>query len=41
MNVKLISERLGHSNTKITLDTYSHVLLTMREGSVNKIREIL
>ncbi|MGY0654122.1 hypothetical protein ACW6U8_05330 [Bacillus subtilis] len=24
-NIKLISERLGHSSVKITLDTYSHV----------------
>ncbi len=38
--VKVISERLGHSNIKITLDTYSHVLLTMQEDAVNKIEEI-
>lgn len=41
VNVKLISERLGHSNIKITLDTYSHVLSTMQEDAVNKIEEIL
>ncbi len=41
VNVKVISERLGHSNIKITMDTYSHVLLTMQEGAVNKIEEIL
>ena len=41
VNVKVISERLGHSNIKITLDTYSHVLLTMQEDAVNKIEEIL
>ncbi|EDZ55370.1 phage integrase family protein [Bacillus cereus H3081.97] len=41
MNVKVISERLGHSNIKITLDTYSHVLPTMQEDAVNKIEEIL
>lgn len=41
MNVKGISERLGHSNIKITLDTYSHVLPTMQEDAVNKIEEIL
>ncbi|MBK5503256.1 integrase [Bacillus sp. TH12] len=41
MNVKVISERLGHSNIKITLDIYSHVLPTMQEDAVNKIEEIL
>lgn len=41
VNVKMVSERLGHSNIKITLDTYSHVLPTMQEDSVNKIEEIL
>ncbi|MED4676802.1 site-specific integrase [Bacillus nitratireducens] len=41
VNVKVISERLGHSNIKITLDTYSHVLPTMQEDAVNKIEEIL
>ncbi|MED3613984.1 tyrosine-type recombinase/integrase [Bacillus wiedmannii] len=30
VNVKLISERLGHSNIKITLDTYSHILPKMQ-----------
>nr|WP_257148840.1 tyrosine-type recombinase/integrase [Bacillus thuringiensis] len=35
--VNMISERLGHSNIKITLDTYSHVLPTMQEDAVNKI----
>ncbi len=41
VNVKVISERLGHSNIKITLDTYSHVLPTVQEDAVNKIEEIL
>lgn len=41
VNVKVISERLGHSNIKITLDIYSHVLPTMQEDAVNKIEEIL
>lgn len=41
VNVKEISERLGHSKIKITLDTYSHVLPTMQEDAVNKIEEIL
>lgn len=33
--------KLGHSNIKITLDTYSHVLPTMQEEVVNKVEEIL
>nr|WP_255260313.1 site-specific integrase [Bacillus cereus] len=41
VNVKAISERLGYSNIKITLDTYSHVLPTMQEDAANKIEEIL
>ncbi|PFA76822.1 tyrosine-type recombinase/integrase [Bacillus cereus] len=41
VNIKVISERLGHSSVKITLDTYSHVLPTMQEDAVNKIEEIL
>lgn len=41
VNVKLISGRLTHSNIKITLGTYSHVLPTMQEDAVNKIEEIL
>ncbi|AZV44875.1 integrase [Peribacillus asahii] len=41
INVKVISERLGHSNIKVTLDTYSHVLPTMQEEAVRKLDEIL
>ncbi|MDR7074148.1 tyrosine-type recombinase/integrase [Fictibacillus barbaricus] len=40
VNIKVISERLGHSNIKVTLDTYSHVLPTMQEEAVRKIDEI-
>ena len=31
VNVKVISERLGHASTKITLDRYSHSLPTMQK----------
>jgi integrase len=31
-NVKLVSERLGHSSVKITLQYYAHVLPSMQEG---------
>jgi integrase len=29
-NPKVVSERLGHSTTRVTLDTYSHVMPGMR-----------
>jgi integrase len=41
VNIKVISERLGHSNIKVTLDTYSHVLPTMQEEVARKLDEIL
>jgi len=45
VNVKVNSERLGHSDIKIKikiiLDTYSHVLPMMEEDAVNKVEEIL
>ncbi|MED0951981.1 tyrosine-type recombinase/integrase [Bacillus mobilis] len=41
VNMKVISECLGHGDITITLDTYSHVLPTMQEDAVNKIEEIL
>lgn len=41
MNIKIISERLGHSNIKVTLDTYSHVLPSMQEEVAQKLDEII
>ena len=40
VNVKVVSERLGHASIRITLDTYSHVLKTMQEKAVEAIEEI-
>lgn len=37
VHAKVISERLGHSNIKTTLEIYSHVLPSMQEESANKI----
>ena len=34
--VKTVSERLGHSNTRTTLDTYVHVTENMRNDAVDK-----
>ena len=38
---KVVSERLGHSNIAITLDTYSHVLPDMQEAAAQAIDERL
>lgn len=37
VHAKIVSERLGHSNIKMTLDTYSHVLPNMQEEAANQI----
>ncbi|MDR9796318.1 site-specific integrase [Aeribacillus pallidus] len=36
-NIKLISERLGDSSVKITLDTYSHVLPNMQKEASHRL----
>ncbi|MCI0456764.1 MAG: site-specific integrase [Gemmataceae bacterium] len=41
VNIKVVSERLGHADVKITLDTYSHVLPTMQELAVEKLDALL
>lgn len=40
-NVKVISERLGHSSIKITLDVYTHVLPHMQKRASDKMEELL
>ncbi|MDR3562098.1 MAG: site-specific integrase [Negativicutes bacterium] len=40
VNVKIISERLGHSTIQMTLDTYSHVLPDMQEIAVKALETI-
>jgi integrase len=39
-NPKIISERIGHSDIKVTLDTYSHILPSMQQGVVNTLDKI-
>lgn len=39
-NVKVISERLGHKSTQITLDTYSHVLPSMKKQTADLLSSI-
>ncbi len=38
---KIVSERLGHVNIGITLDTYSHILLGLQERAVERFDEML
>ncbi len=41
VNIKVVSERLGHSSIRITLDTYAHVLQTMQQEAVDALNDIL
>ena len=41
VNPKIVSEMLGHSSIAITLDTYSHVLLTMQESAIHALEDVL
>ncbi len=38
---KIVSERLGHANIGITLDTYSHVLPGLQERAAKRFDEML
>ena len=40
-NAKVVSERLGHSSVKMTLDTYSHVLPDMQQSATDKLETML
>ncbi len=40
VNVKIVSEMMGHANIAITLDTYSHVLPTMQADAVGKMEAL-
>jgi len=40
VNIKVISERLGHSNITMTLDTYSHLMPDMQETAVKALEEL-
>ncbi|NFO05305.1 site-specific integrase [Clostridium botulinum] len=39
-NIKVISERLGHKSIQITLDTYSHVLPSMKKQTADLLNNI-
>jgi integrase len=38
---KIVSERLGHANISITLDTYSHVLPGLQEAAAERFDKVL
>lgn len=40
VNIKVVSERLGHASVRITLETYSHVLKTMQDKAVDTLNQI-
>lgn len=41
MNPKVVSERLGHRTTQLTLDTYSHVTPTMQDQASEKLGDLI
>jgi integrase len=40
-NPKVVSERLGHSTVRMTLDTYSHVLPDMQRSATEKLSKLV
>ena len=38
---KVVQERLGHANIRITLDTYSHVLPDMQESAAELVASLI
>jgi len=40
-NPKIVSERLGHATTRLTLDTYSHLLPSMQKETAEKFGMLL
>ncbi|WP_306954950.1 hypothetical protein [Alicyclobacillus tolerans] len=41
LHPKIVSERLGHANIAITLDTYSHVMPGMQEKAAAQFGDTL
>ena len=40
-NAKVVSERLGHASTVLTMDTYSHVLPDMQLEATARLGKVL
>jgi integrase len=41
INPKVVSERLGHASTQLTMDVYSHVLPGMQEEATEQLEKML
>jgi integrase len=41
VNIKVVSEMLGHSSISVTLDIYSHLLPDMQENAARALEEEL
>jgi hypothetical protein len=41
VNVKVVSEMLGHASVSITLNIYAHVLPHMQQSAVNAMASLL
>ena len=38
---KIVSERLGHSNVGVTIDTYSHMVPGLQEASAGRLDDLI
>lgn len=41
VNIKVISEQLGHASSVLTLDTYSHITPSMQQDGANRMEELM
>jgi integrase len=41
INPKIVQEQLGHSSINLTLNTYSHVIKSMRGIAANALEEVV
>jgi integrase len=41
VNVKIVSERLGHHSVAFTLDTYAHVMPGMQAAAVRQLSDLI
>lgn len=41
MHPKIVAERLGHSDVRVTLNTYSHILPSMQQQAANEISQAI
>jgi integrase len=41
INPKIVQEQLGHSSISLTLNTYSHVIKSMRGIAANALEDIV